>query len=311
MSGNVAALDCGSNSTRLFICGPNGEPLLREMTITRLSAGVDESRTLLPDAMERTFDALRNYRQHMDAYHVSSGLLVATSAVRDALNGEEFLAQAREIVGVDARILTGLEEASYSYDGATADLADSQGTVVICDIGGGSTELAMRDADQVLHGVSLQLGCVRVTERALGPELVTEERATATTALIEQEIRRGFEMDPAFAAIKGPVTFLGLAGTVATLVQLEFDVRTYERERVHLQSVSYDRVLWWRNRLGALTPQERLELPGMVRGREDVIVSGLFILEAVMRHLGVASLLSCENDILDGVCASLRQHPSH
>ncbi|MDE3107784.1 MAG: hypothetical protein KGJ42_06480, partial [Acidobacteriota bacterium] len=167
MASTVAALDCGSNSTRLFIVDGARGARARQTRITRLSAGVDEHATLREDAMERTFAVLREYRRAMDDERVDRGLLVATSAVRDARNGQDFLARAGEIVGVEARILSGNEEATFSYDGATADLPPSPRPPLIVDIGGGSTELAVV-VDDDLRSFSMQLGCVRVAERALG-----------------------------------------------------------------------------------------------------------------------------------------------
>jgi exopolyphosphatase/guanosine-5'-triphosphate,3'-diphosphate pyrophosphatase len=134
------------------------------MRITRLSQGVDSSGTLTSEALQRSYDVLSEYRSYMDALEVGRGLLVATSAVRDAANGQEFLSRAREITGVDARILSGDEEATFSYNGATADLTPDSRPTLIVDIGGGSTELAMV-TDRTMHSYSMQLGCVRVTER--------------------------------------------------------------------------------------------------------------------------------------------------
>ena len=142
------------------------------MNITRLSQGVDASRTLLPDAMERTFAVLRTYRAACDREGVTRGQLVATSAVRDAANGEEFLRRAHEIVGVPVSVLDGEEEAALSYAGATKDLVPVETPTMIVDIGGGSTELAV-ELEGTLVSYSMQLGSVRVTERALGRGVVS------------------------------------------------------------------------------------------------------------------------------------------
>jgi exopolyphosphatase/guanosine-5'-triphosphate,3'-diphosphate pyrophosphatase len=304
VTSNVAVLDCGSNSTRLLIVSGEGDTLAREMRITRLSAGVDSSGNLSTEALERSYRVLELYRGMMDAHGVERGLLVATSAVRDAANGDEFLARAALITGVEARLLRGDEEAAFSYAGATRGLDPDPRPTLIVDIGGGSTELAVR-IDGAVQGYSMQLGCVRVTERALGPGVVTAAAATATSAMIDEQLDRAFDAVPALASLVGAVRLVGLAGTVATLAQLDAGLTLYDRNAVHHRRLSRADVRRWRSRLGELTPTQRLALPGMVPGREDVLVAGLYILDAVMGRFGAAELLSSEDDILDGVAASL------
>ena len=301
---NVAVLDCGSNSTRLLIVTASGRAIEREMRITRLSAGVDSARNLAPDAMQRSFDALSEYRKLMDERQVTRGLLVATSAVRDASNGADFLTRASGISGVEARTLSGTEEAIYSFAGATQDLEDDPRNTVIVDIGGGSTELALRRDREVL-GYSMQLGCVRVSERALGFGVVDPAARALARTMIDLEMDKAFDAVSEFARVRGNVRLVGLAGTVATLAQLDAGLDTYERSAVHHRLVSRTAVQEWRDRLGALMPAQRLEIAGMVPGREDVMVAGLFILDAVMERFNVNELLSSEDDILDGVAASL------
>jgi len=302
---NVAALDCGSNSTRLLIADEHGHPLVRLMRITRLSEGVDARGTLTETAMARTLQVLAEYRTLMDEHQVARGLLVATSAVRDASNGREFLEAARATVGVEARLLTGDEEATFSYTGATATLEPSALVTMIVDIGGGSTELAAL-VDGTMVEYSMQLGCVRVTERALGAGIVAPERERAARDMIRAELDRALETRPALAALAGRVRLVGLAGTVATLSQMAAGLTVYDRDAVHHQVLSLATVRHWRDELARRTPQERLTLAGMVPGREDVLCAGLFILEAVMERFQVTDLITSEDDILDGIVASLR-----
>ena len=304
MTDNVAVLDCGSNSTRLLIVSGEGLTLDREMHITRLSAGVDASGNLTEEALARSYRVLEEYRQLMDTHHVARGLLVATSAVRDATNGPDFLTKAAHITRVEARLLSGEEEAGFSYAGATRGLSPDPRPTLIVDIGGGSTELAVR-LEGVVRGYSMQLGCVRVTERALGSGVVTPAAAAAARTMIEGQLDLAMSAEPAFAALVGDVRLVGLAGTVATLAQLDAGLTQYDRDAVHHRRLTRADVQHWRDRLGALTPVERLALAGMVPGREDVLVAGLFILDAVMARFDAQELLSSEDDILDGVAASL------
>jgi exopolyphosphatase/guanosine-5'-triphosphate,3'-diphosphate pyrophosphatase len=275
------------------------------MRITRLSEGVDGSGTLSASAQERVLGVLGEFRQFMDDAEVLRGLLVATAAVRDATNGAAFLDDAAQVVGFAAECLTGDQEARFSLLGALRDLAPSPVPTMIVDIGGGSTELAaMVDAEVVAH--SMQLGCVRVTERALHAGVVTAERAEAARVMIASELERAFRETPRLGGLVGNVRLVGLAGTVATLAQLVSGRTTYQRAAVHHQVLTRQQVGFWRDELARRTPAERLTLPGMVPGREDVLTAGLFILDAVCERFAVESFLTSEDDILDGVATSLR-----
>jgi exopolyphosphatase/guanosine-5'-triphosphate,3'-diphosphate pyrophosphatase len=306
VSNALAAIDCGSNSTRLLVVDGGGRALARDMRITRLSQGVDASGTLTPAAMERTFEVLAHYRRSCDDYEVTSGLLVATSAVRDASNRSAFVSRAHDVVGFEARVLSGDEEAALSFGGATSDLAASERPTMIVDVGGGSTELAL-DVDGELRSYSMQLGCVRVSERALGRGVVTSEGDRAAHAMIEAQLNLAFSAVPQFDRVVGSVRLIGLAGTVATLAQLDAGIAVYDRDVVHHRVLTRTVVQEWRDRLARETPEERLTHPGMVVGREDVLTAGLYVLDAVMGRLGVDELLSSESDILDGIVSSLRE----
>jgi exopolyphosphatase / guanosine-5'-triphosphate,3'-diphosphate pyrophosphatase len=301
---NVAALDCGSNSTRLLIVNERNETFRRESRITRLSQGVDATKTLLPEAMQRSYDVLSEYRSHMDQAGVERGLLVATSAVRDAANGAAFLDEARRRTGVEVRILSGTEEATFSYVGATSGLAPDERSTVIVDVGGGSTELAAM-VNGVLESYSMQLGCVRVTERALGKGVVNAASDTAAREMIDSELDRASAARPDFAPLVAHLRLVGLAGTVSTLAQLDAGTDAYDRSAVHHRRIALATVELWRDRLSAESPEDRLARPGMVKGREDVLHAGLYVLAAVMTRLGASELLTSENDILDGITDSL------
>jgi exopolyphosphatase / guanosine-5'-triphosphate,3'-diphosphate pyrophosphatase len=299
----VAAVDCGSNSTRILIADSDGNALYRDMNITRLSQGVDASGTLNVEAMARSISVLEQYREACDRLMVRYGLAVATSAVRDASNGADFLNQVRATMGFEAAILTGNQEAALSYDGATFDLEASHAPTMILDIGGGSTELAMRKNGTLLS-FSMQLGCVRVTERALGRGVVDADHESAARSMITDELDRAFDAVPDLRDVVGNVRLVGLAGTVATLAQLDAGLRDYDRDVVHHRVMTRATVQAWRDRLGAETPKERLRHPGMIVGREDVLVAGLYVLDAVLERFAINELLSSENDILDGIVRS-------
>ncbi len=299
----VAVIDCGSNSTRLLVDARDGEPR-REMRITRLGEGVDARGRLAPDALARVAHVLDLYADLARGAGVDRGLVVATAAVRDAANREEFLEDAARRTGFDVRVITGRDEAALSYAGATADLADDPRPTVIVDVGGGSTEIATRLGGRLL-GHSMQLGCVRVTERALGASPTRESRDRAD-AMIARELEAAMAALPELAAYSGPLRVVGLAGTVATLAQLDAGRSDYDRAAIHHRILTRDTVRAWADRLAALAPVERLALAGMVPGREDVLVAGLLVLDAVLERLGASEVIASEADILDGTVAWLR-----
>jgi exopolyphosphatase/guanosine-5'-triphosphate,3'-diphosphate pyrophosphatase len=301
----LGALDCGTNSTRLLVVGPGGEALDREVRITRLGQGVDRTRALHPDAIDRTVAVLRDYAATMRRLGVTHARLVATSAVRDAANRAEFLAAAAAAAGVEAEVLSGTEEGRLSYAGATAGLAPVAGATVVVDIGGGSTELVV-SGSRGLEAVSLDLGCVRLTERDLPTDPPTAAEVDAATRAIELELSRAAEGVPALVALPAGSRLLGLAGTVSTLSALDQRLATYDRARLHHSVLTAAAVARWCDTLLAESAAARAARPGMVDGRQDVIVGGALVLRSVMARLGFAECVVSESDILDGLILSQR-----
>jgi exopolyphosphatase/guanosine-5'-triphosphate,3'-diphosphate pyrophosphatase len=299
----VAAIDCGTNSIRLLVVGGGGEHLARLMRVTRLGQGVDATHKLDVDAIERTAEVLREYRTTMDRLGAVRARIVATSAVRDAVNGHDFLEVATEIVGYPVELLSGEQEGALAYAGATAGLPPSPGGVVVVDIGGGSTELIADDRGRV--GVaSLDLGCVRLTERYLHQDPPAGEELAAAARAVDAELDRAVAVLPALAHASGR-TLVGLAGTVSTLSALEQGVAGYDRERLHHSVLTAATVRRWCDDLAAEPSSARARRVGMVPGREDVIVGGALVLREVMARLGVGECLVSESDILDGLAMSV------
>ena len=303
-AGALAAIDCGTNSTRLLVVGAAGEVRAREMTITRLGEGVDGARRLRPEAMERTFTALRAYRSIMDAEQVGRARLVATSAVRDAANGEAFLLPAAEIIGAPAELLPGIEEGRLSYAGATGDLPVTDAAVVVLDIGGGSTEIVTKTEGEVLS-VSLDVGCVRLTERFLHGDPPTAPEVADAVRAIGEELARAAEAVPALSAGRG-TRLVGLAGTVSTLAALELGLAEYDRERIHHAVLTVASVRRWCDVLGAEPLAKRARRRGLPAGRRDVIFGGALVLREVMARFSFPECIVSEADILDGLIMSLQ-----
>ena len=300
----VAAIDCGTNSTRLLVVDGDGSILERLMQITRLGAGVDATGRLAPESIERSLAVLREFRQVMDKFSVVRGRLVATSAARDASNGAEFLEAAREATGIEPELLTGTEEGQLSMAGALSDIGHQEGPFLILDIGGGSTELVAGTGpdDPELSVVSLQVGCVRITERFLTSDPPTATQLEEGEAMVNELLDRAIADHPRFLAAH---RLVGLAGTVTTLASLNLGLERYDRDQIHHAVLSVGAVYDWYRTLASEVTVARLDRAGMVPGREDVIVGGALILAAVMTRFGFDECLVSEADILDGMAAGL------
>ena len=301
----AAAIDIGTNSTRLLVAEldrPDGDlvTLDRRMTITRLGQGVDASRALAPEAITRTVDALRTYRSAIDAIgDVGAIRATATSAARDATNREEFFAAASDALGgVTPELLPGSEEARLSFLGATAGLdAVAPGPYLVVDIGGGSTEFVVgTDAPEGL--LSVDIGCVRLTETWLGSDPPTAEELSQAVHVVREHLADVLREVPAVTTAK---TLVGLAGTVSTFAMVEQGLAEYDRDKVHHFRLTKDAAEDVFRTLATEPAAARRHNPGLEPGRVDVIVGGAIILVTVLRTLGFDELLTSESDILDGL----------
>lgn len=303
---NVAAVDCGTLSTRLLIAGPRGETVARMARITRLGQGVDANRALSPDAVSRTVSVLREYRVALDGQGVEAARMVGTSALRDASNRATFISAAEETIGVPLEMLTGTEEAALSFRGASADLSPESGPWLVVDIGGGSTELAGGDADHGPEVVSLDLGCVRVSERFLGHDPPAQAELAQGRAWVTAQLARAQAAHPALGSAR---TLVGLAGTVSALSCWSQGLTAYDRAKVHHSVLTRGAVQAALSRLSALPASSRAELAGIEAARAPFIVGGALILDAVMGHFGFDECLVSEADILDGLTLGLLECP--
>jgi len=307
-TGPVAAIDCGTNSTRLLVTDPDGVALVRLMRITRLGRGVDATHKLDPEAVHRTIGVLAEFRQTFDRLGARRVRMVATSAVRDAVNGQDFLDAATEVIGSPAELLSGIEEGALAYAGATAGLPSSPGDDVVVDIGGGSTELVLQRSGQI-EAVSLDLGCVRLTERHLESDPPTAAELAAAGAMVDAELDRAIRTVGALRTLRPASRLIGLAGTVSTIAALDQGLAEYDWGHLHHYILSDVAVERWVETLAGEPAEGRLARPGMVAGRQDVIVGGALVLRRVMSRFGFAECLVSESDILDGLSASLLAHP--
>jgi len=304
----VAAIDCGTNSLRLLVADvdPAAGTLAdvdRRMEIVRLGQGVDATGRLAPAALARTLRALRSYAAIVAATRASAVRIVATSATRDAANAADFVTGVRAVLGVDPEVLSGDEEARLSFTGATTELAGgaADAPYLVADIGGGSTEFVLGDAAAVSGAVSVDIGCVRMTERHLHGDPPTPAEVAAARADI------GAALDVVAATIAGADarTLVGLAGSVTTVAALALGLDAYDAGRIHHARIGAGQVQEQTARLLAMPQAERARLGVMHPGRVDVIGGGALVLEAIMTRFGFAEVLASEHDILDGIAWSL------
>ncbi|MET7858318.1 Ppx/GppA phosphatase family protein [Streptomyces sp. NPDC005318] len=305
----VAAIDCGTNSIRLLVADADpatGEliELDRRMEIVRLGQGVDRTGRLAPDALERTFAACRQYAAVIKEHGAERLRFVATSASRDAENRDEFVRGVLDILGVEPEVISGDQEAQFSFDGATKELEGSDHLAkpyLVVDIGGGSTEFVVGD-DRVLAARSVDIGCVRMTERHLVHDgVVTDPPTPGQIAAIRADIDAALDLAEETVPLTEAATLVGLAGTVTTVAAIALGLQEYDSEAIHHSRLSFEQVQEITGRLVTSTHAERAAIPAMHPGRVDVITSGALVLLAVMERTGAREVVVSEHDILDGI----------
>lgn len=310
MTSTVAAIDCGTNSTRLLIARGSGEggmeTIEREMVITRLGAGVHATGVLDPMAIERTLDALRRFRAPIDRHGVERVRVSATSAARDASNREELFGGAEEVLGVRPELLSGREEARLSYLGAVAELDPAEGPFLVVDIGGGSTEFAVGFGGEPDGAVSVDMGCVRLTEQYLRGDPPRPEELSAVLSVVEAYLDDVVREVP---QTREASLMVGLAGTVTTVAAVELGLARYDPRLIHhfrLTRAAAEDVF---RTLATEARADRIHNPGLEEARADVIVGGCCVLVAVLRYFELDACLVSEADILDGLARSLLVQP--
>lgn len=307
----VAAVDCGTNSVRLLVAEVDTaagtlNDLDRQMRVVRLGEGVDRTGRLATQALERTFAAVGDYAARCRELGVERVRFVATSASRDAENRADFVTGVRELIGVEPEVVSGQEEACLSYAGATFELlADGErGPFVVADIGGGSTEV-VRGGRQVEAALSVDVGCVRLTERHLHSDPPTSGEVARARSDVDEALDRVAAAVP----LQGVRRLVGLAGSVTTVAALALDLPRYDACRIHRAVLGVAPVRAACDRLLAMSRAERAALPFMHPGRVDVIGAGALVWQQIVDRLvvqaGLKEVLVSERDILDGIAFSI------
>ncbi|MEX0171681.1 exopolyphosphatase [Streptomyces sp. LMG1-1-1.1] len=300
----VAGIDCGTNSIRLLVADVDPETgdlveLDRRMKIVRLGQGVDKTGRLAPEALERTFAACREYAEVIKGLGAERLRFVATSASRDAENRHEFVDGVVEILGVEPEVITGDQEAAFSFTGATGELHGSQKYLVF-DLGGGSTEFVIGNKS-VEAARSVDIGCVRLTERHVRHDPPTADEVEA----IRADVRAALDLAAETVPIDTAETLVGLAGTVTTVAGIVHGHTVYDSAKIHHARISAEQIAEVTDRLLASTHDERAAIPVMHPGRVDVIIAGTLVLREIVERVGAREVVVSEHDILDGIALSV------
>ncbi|MFJ4228014.1 exopolyphosphatase [Paenarthrobacter nicotinovorans] len=312
----VAAIDCGTNSIRLLIAdaSTNGAPgpladVVREMRVVRLGQGVDATGELAPEALERTFAAARDYAELINEHGAERVRFAATSATRDARNRDVFVDGIRDLLGVEPEVISGDEEAALSFAGASSALpAMGEKAVLVVDLGGGSTEFVLGDSAGVIAARSVDIGCVRLTERHLRNDPPTAAQIAAAEADVDAALDLAAETVPLDRA----TAVVGVAGSITTITAHALGLSEYQPERIHGASLDLATISDACTSLLEMTRAERAALPYMHPGRVDVIGAGALVWRRILARLAevsdgsIRTAVSSEHDILDGIALSIR-----
>jgi exopolyphosphatase/guanosine-5'-triphosphate,3'-diphosphate pyrophosphatase len=277
------------------------EVLDRRNMITRLGQGVGASGRLAPEAVDRTLACLRDYREILDRHGVDRVRVAATSASRDAANRDQFFDAVETLIGTRPELLSGDEEGRLSFRGATGELDPASGPFLVVDIGGGSTEFIV-GTDRVEGVASVDIGCVRLTEKFLLHDPPLAEELSACISLTDAYLDDVVREIPAAAEAR---TLVGLAGTVTTVAAVEIGLETYDRDRIHHFHLTREAAEDVFRTLATESRVDRIHNPGLEEGRADVIVGGCCVLVALFRRFGFDEMVVSESDILDGLALSL------
>jgi len=299
----VGVVDCGTNSIRLLIAdieGNNFREVDRQMQVVRLGQGVDETNQFHPDAISRTFAAIDLYAGEITRRGVEKIRFCATSATRDASNRQLFIDGVKERLGIEPEVISGDEEARLSFAGATREFNRTDGPFLVVDIGGGSTEFVF-GTDSVESAISVNIGCVRMSERHFHSDPPT----AGEVAIARSDIQNAIDIAAASVDIKSARTLVCVAGTATTVAAAALNLPEYDRHAIHLSRISADQVHAVSDRFLTMSRDERASLGYMHPGRVDVITAGSLVLSKIVKATGAKEFVASENDILDGMAWSL------
>lgn len=293
----VAAIDIGSNSIRLLITGSDQQPIVHRVVVTGLGRGVDESGMMRGEAIDATLESIDEFVDQMRLHHVDRCAAVATSASRDAVNGRDVMDRIAARIGSRPEIISGDREASLSFFGATRELSES-GRLVVVDIGGGSTEVIEGTRGVISWKHSFDVGSVRLTDRSLPDRPASPHQVAAAVEWV----------DGILASVEGlprAAEVIGVAGTFTSLAAIRLGLPSYDRDAVHLSSLTRRDLFEMRDWLSTMTLDETRALPSLDPNRAPVILSGAVIAGRVVEAIGADRVVVSERDLLSGLAAEL------
>jgi len=298
-----AAIDIGSNSIRL-ICGyPQSNPqnslkiYVRELKVVRLGESFEPDKILKPSAIKRAIKVIKELTSQIQGYSFNQVHMVTTGVVREAKNQKEFIEQIKQEVGIQARVLKGKEEAELTLLGVCSTLTELSMPLLICDIGGGSTELAILLPGDTEDFFSMPIGAIRLTERFKISAPIRKDNEKEMIAFIKENLVKALYRSDQIAS------FVATAGTPTTLASIDQSLRIYDPIKVHGYKFSFSRLREIYVRLKNMNLKQREKIPGLESGREDIIIPGTAILLCVMEKFGIKSLIVSEGGLLEGVLA--------
>lgn len=300
---SLASIDIGTNTIRLLIAdvvGDNLKDIRRQAVITRLGQGVDKTRRFSSEAMERTLEVIADYKKVLEEAGVESVRVVATSAARDAENGQEFVDEVKNRFGFDVLVLSGMEEAMWAFLGATSDFPFPKpySRPVIIDIGGGSTELAYGQGMSLQKIFSLDIGSVRLTEMFVKSDPPSSEEIESVKSYVQEKVASPIEE---IVKADSDLIAIGVAGTITTLSAIKQKMEVYDPGKIHLSTLTVEEIRDMLDQLMSVSLEDRKKIPGLEPKRADVIVAGTVITLEILERLGLDKLTVSERDLLDGL----------
>lgn len=296
----IAAIDIGTNSMRFMLCEVEGNTIVRkqkELIITRIGKDVSKTGMISDKSIIRNIDALKYFKNKADRHGAQELFAIATSAVRDASNGEVFVADALIQAGVDVRVIKGEEEAELGLKGVMSGIQNPEESVLVIDIGGGSTELILGSKDKIEYSVSIPTGAVRLTEQFVTSNPISTE----DTAKMENKLKELFKEPLEYLNKKRIDRIIAIGGTATTAASIFHDLSIYDPEIVHNTVINLHFIENTFNKLKDMSLRERWNVQGLQKERADVMPAGIFILQHLTKGLNKDSLIISENDNLEGI----------
>lgn len=295
----IAAIDIGTNSMRLLLCQYDGQRFVhkeKHLIVTRMGQGLSASGMISEDALKRNLDALEVFKEKAEQYGAQQVIAIATSAVRDAANREVFLSSAKQLTGIEIKVISGELEADLGMTGVASGFDGTAGDILVIDIGGGSTELVLGNIQGISYSKSINAGTVRMTESFISVNPILESELNA----LNKNLEKLFTEPIANLKDRNIQKAVAIGGTATTIAAIYHDMCIYDAQKVHNTVVAFDYLQKLHEKLKNMSVEQRYEVRGLQKERADVIPAGIAIMLHIMKNLGLSSFTASENDNLEG-----------